>query len=181
MPAYGSNHNAVESRTVCSLSILPIKTKIKGPAPVEIKADAEDIIDETLNNFRANMLFRNFQPEGGADRLLIYLTLYAHQALCRLVGKDKDAGGKILYQLAIENFAIPGDKNFPLGGYVQNPKDRAESELCRQYFTQLRHELGQRLVERVYSEGPAQPSKWWICWTKRKFLNKSLDAAPGGR
>jgi len=163
------------------MSILPIKTKIKGPAPVEINAgklsfsllsyvdivlfnfvclvtspfknprpyvfsfsvlssfsfspkETEDIIDETLNYFRANMLFRNFEVRGPADRLLVYLTLYAHQALTRLPGKDKDAAGKVLYQLAIENFPIPGDKNFVLGGLVQNPKDRAESGLLAFFF-----------------------------------------------
>eukprot|EP01102_Stenamoeba_stenopodia_P000142 TRINITY_DN1010_c0_g2_i1.p1 TRINITY_DN1010_c0_g2~~TRINITY_DN1010_c0_g2_i1.p1 ORF type:complete len:213 (+),score=30.68 TRINITY_DN1010_c0_g2_i1:94-639(+) len=181
MPAYGSQYNEVQARQVCGMSILPIKTKIKGPAPVEINAETEDIIDETLNYFRANMLFRNFEVRGPADRLLVYLTLYAHQCLTRLPGKDKDAAGKVLYQLAIENFPIPGDKNFVLGGLVQNPKDRAESELCRQLFTQLRHEVGLRLVERVYANDPSQPDKWWTCWTKRRFLNKSLDPAPGGR
>ncbi len=45
--------------------------------------DQEDIIDETLNFFRANVLFRNFDVRGGADRTLIYLTLYTHQCLLK--------------------------------------------------------------------------------------------------
>ena len=46
-------------------------------------ADQDDLIDETLNFFRANVLFRNFDVRGGADRSLIYLTLYTHQCLVK--------------------------------------------------------------------------------------------------
>lgn len=45
-------------------------------------------------------------------------------------------------------------------------------DLLRQYLTQLRQELANRLVERVYADG--KPSKWWMCFQKRKFMNKSL-------
>lgn len=45
--------------------------------------DDEDIIDETLNFFRANVFFRNFDVRGPADRTLIYLTLYTHQCLVK--------------------------------------------------------------------------------------------------
>ena len=43
----------------------------------------EDIIDDTLNFFRANVLFRNFDVRGGADRSMIYLTLFAVQCLVK--------------------------------------------------------------------------------------------------
>jgi actin related protein 2/3 complex subunit 3 len=45
-------------------------------------ADPEqgDIIDETLDLFRANSLFRNFEIKGPADRLLIILILYISDA-----------------------------------------------------------------------------------------------------
>ena len=36
----------------------------------------EDIIDETIKFFRANVFFRNFEVKGGADRTLIYFTLF---------------------------------------------------------------------------------------------------------
>ncbi len=45
--------------------------------------DEEDIIDETLNFFRANVFFRNFDVRGSADRTMIYLTLYTHQCLVK--------------------------------------------------------------------------------------------------
>ena len=40
--------------------------------------DEVDIVDEALALFRANVLFRNFEVHGSADRVLIYLTLFIH-------------------------------------------------------------------------------------------------------
>lgn len=59
--------------------------------------DQEDIIDETLNYFRANVLFRNFDVRSGTDRTLIYLTLYTHQCLlkCEKI-EDRATGIKLL-------------------------------------------------------------------------------------
>lgn len=36
-------------------------------------------MEEAIRLFRANVLFRNFEILGGADRNLIYLTLFIHQ------------------------------------------------------------------------------------------------------
>jgi len=173
--AYHSSFNELaEVRQICNMSLLQIKTKQKGPAPVQTSADV-DIVDEAIETFRANIMFRNFEVKGGADRLLLYLTLYIHQCLIKLTNKDKGSGEKALQSLAIENFAIPGDKNFVLGGFISNPASRQEADSCRQWFTQLRLEVGTRLLEEVYRANQKEPSKWWIMFTKRKFLNKSLE------
>jgi actin related protein 2/3 complex subunit 3 len=64
--------------------------------------DEEDIIDETLQTFKANILFRNFEVKGNADRLLIYLTLYVSQCLRKIQGKNKaDAGSKFSLSLSL--------------------------------------------------------------------------------
>lgn len=97
-------HSAIEpredTRTVCGCPILPIRGSIRGPAPplepqgadedgaaVQIQASAsasgeeEDIVDEALHLFRANVLFRSFPVKRPGDRLLIYLTLYLSSCL----------------------------------------------------------------------------------------------------
>jgi len=73
------------------------------------------------------------------------------------------------------NFAIPGDPGFPLNQMFEPPRDRQEAETLRQYLRQVREELAARLLARVYEEGgDGKPSKWWLSFTKRKFMGKSL-------
>ena len=59
--------------------------------------DDEDIIDETLNFFRANVFFRNFDVKGKADRTMIYLTLYTHYLLVKAEKIDDRAAGTPTY------------------------------------------------------------------------------------
>eukprot|EP01113_Clastostelium_recurvatum_P030802 TRINITY_DN377_c0_g1_i2.p1 TRINITY_DN377_c0_g1~~TRINITY_DN377_c0_g1_i2.p1 ORF type:complete len:191 (+),score=70.36 TRINITY_DN377_c0_g1_i2:54-575(+) len=170
---YHSSFNNEESRNVGGLPLLNLKTKVKGPAN-PAPADKDDIIDEALNFFKANVLYRNYEVEGGGDRLLIYLTLYISKCLLKVAGKSKAEADKLLFQQAIENFTLPGDKDFALGGLCTAPKTKPDAELLRQYLTQARTELNQRLLERVYARDPSKPGKWWMCFSKRKFLNKEL-------
>lgn len=80
--------------------------------------------------------------------------------------------------LAMANFVIPGDNGFPLNAMYSKPSSKAEADSTRAYLTQLRQELGQRLVEAVFDPQTDKPSKWWMCFVKRKFMDKSLSA-PG--
>lgn len=48
-------------------------------------------MEEALYYFRANVLFRNYQIEGPADRTLIYLTFFIQQCLKEL---EKHPGKK---------------------------------------------------------------------------------------
>ena len=55
------------------------------------------------------------------------------------------------------------------------PRDRQDAEVLRQYLSQVRQELAQRLLARVYDdETEDKPSKWWLSFTKRKFMGKGL-------
>jgi actin related protein 2/3 complex, subunit 3 len=168
--AYHSSFNNHTGKNLCNMAVLPLKTKYKGPAPP--LQQGADVIDEALDFFKANVLFRNFEIKGTADRTLIYLTLYISKCLQKLGRLDKGGAEKAVYQLAIENFALPGDRNFALGGIVSNPQNRGETDAARQYFTQLRQETGIRLVERVYARNASAPDKWWMCFQKKKFLQK---------
>ena len=52
----------------------------KGPA---VTVHEHDVVDEAISFFRANVLFRNFEVKGPADKLLLYLTLYISACLKR--------------------------------------------------------------------------------------------------
>lgn len=155
-----------------------------------------DIIDETLDLFRANSLFRNFEIKGPADRLLIILILFVSDCLAKIgtartVPNQIDAN-KSLNTLAVDNFPIPGDANFPLNAHYATPESRADAgeftqsitviradtwsdvEYLRGYLTQTRQELAARLIEKLYADGTGKPSKWWMSFQKRRFMNRSL-------
>ncbi|KAH6562585.1 hypothetical protein BASA60_011085 [Batrachochytrium salamandrivorans] len=153
MPAYHSSFNEDSTvRTAGSMSLLPFKTKNRGPAPPPVDPTADDVIDEAISLYRANSFFRNFEIKGGADRVLIYVMLYI-----------QEVPGKA-YQTA-----RTGDSNFPLNAMYERPQSKADADLLRQYLTQLRQEVSGRLVQRIYEDD--KPSKWWMCFSKRKFMN----------
>jgi len=188
MPAFHSKHNNEENvKVIGRLSILPFRTNIKGvapvPAPGKFQREVDpktgvftkgDILDEALEYFKANVLFRFYEVKGGADILLVYCTLYISQCLGKLKGKNKADASKTLFSLAVENFSLPGDGAFPLGTMVAAPANAGERDFLRDYLKQLRQELGNRLIDKVYAANTNTPDKWWICFSKRKFLDMAL-------
>lgn len=125
--------------------------------------------------FRANTFFRNFEVKGPADRVLIYGILYVSELLTKVkpqMGR-RDAEKALLNSALDTNFSIPGDAGFPLNQAFEPPRDRNEAELLRQYLAQMRQECAARLLNRLYAEGD-KPSKWWLSFTKRKFMGKAL-------
>lgn len=158
------------------MAILPIRSRTRGPAPPPVDPSRPDIIDESIDLFRANSLFRNFEIKGPADRLLIYLILFISDCLTKIAASkipwSQNEALKQLSTYSVDAFALPGDAAFPLNSLYAPPASRAEAESLRGYLTQLRQECAVRLVEKVWVDG--KPSKWWLAFTKRRFMGKSL-------
>ncbi|KAF8499988.1 putative ARC18-subunit of the Arp2/3 complex [Gautieria morchelliformis] len=178
MPAYHSSLNEVtDVRLVGNTPIMPIKSRVRGPAPLA-DPNTADIIDETLDLFRANSLFRNFEIKGPADRLLIILILFISDCLTKIstsrTPPNQLEATKSLNTLAVDSFPLPGDANFALNAHYAPPGSRSDADYLRQYLIQARQELAARLVERLYADGTGKPSKWWMSFTKRRFMNRSL-------
>ncbi|KAG7665667.1 ARC18 [[Candida] subhashii] len=177
MPAYHSTFLAEEqssaNRTIGNLILLPFHTKFRGPS---FPPDQEyDIIEEILDLFRANSFFRNFEIKGNADRLLIYGILYVNQCLSKLnpIMNSKEAV-RVLNNLSLDNFSLPGEIGFPLNTIYTGPSNKNESDLLRSYLQQFRQELADRLIKRIYENDIDGPSKYWLAFTKRRFMNTSL-------
>lgn len=83
-----------------------------------------------------------------------------------------------MYSLAISKFDIPGESGFPLNSVYAKPATPTDADIMRQYLQQIRQETGIRVCERVFSGEDGKPSKWWLCFAKKKFMDKSL-AGPG--
>eukprot|EP00164_Ancoracysta_twista_P005336 GFYU01007299.1.p1 GENE.GFYU01007299.1~~GFYU01007299.1.p1 ORF type:complete len:176 (-),score=45.50 GFYU01007299.1:185-712(-) len=171
---YHSTFNEAQCQQACTCGILPLKTTVKGPAPPHLDPGKDDIIDEALTFFKANVFFRNFDMKGPADRTLVYLTCYITTCLKALERtQTKEDGKKTLTTLALDSFSVPGDNGFALGGFFQPPKDRSEADLWRGYIKQCREELGNRLVELAFT-AEGKPNKWWMCFSKKKFMKLTL-------
>lgn len=86
---------------------------------------------------------------------------------------DRTEGDKKLLELAASPFSLPGDDGFVLGSLMAAPASTAERDQTRLYFKQLRTAVSKRLGARIYNED-GSPNKWWMAFSKRKFMNKEL-------
>ncbi|KAI9202934.1 actin-related protein 2/3 complex subunit 3 [Polychytrium aggregatum] len=169
MPVYHSSISDADARVLGSIPLLPIKTRVRGNAP-PAAPNADDIIDEALDLYRANSFYRNFEIRGGSDRVLIYLILYIQECLLKLSKLPGQSEANTLLQThAVQSFPVPGEAGFPLNAVYTKTSTNDETDQLRQYLTQMRQELSSRLVQRIYEDN--KPSKWWMCFAKRKFMN----------
>lgn len=74
---------------------------------------------------------------------------------------NKTIAAKELYSMAIGRFDIPGDPDFPrdLNPLYAKPKTPAQAETMRNYLTQIRQEVGTRLLDKVYASDTSPPNK----------------------
>ncbi|XP_001608249.1 actin-related protein 2/3 complex subunit 3 [Nasonia vitripennis] len=177
MPAYHSSFTGTKN-SLGNMALLPLKTTFRGPAPPLANGEEMDIIDEALYFFKANVFFRTYEIKSEADRVLIYVTLYITECLKKLQKCiNQHQAQNEMYSLAISKFDIPGDAGFPLNSVYAKPNSPTEADAMRQYLLQIRQETGSRLIEKVYG-ADGKPSKWWLCFAKKKFMDKSLSG-PG--
>eukprot|EP00262_Sarcandra_glabra_P007517 TRINITY_DN20381_c0_g1_i1.p1 TRINITY_DN20381_c0_g1~~TRINITY_DN20381_c0_g1_i1.p1 ORF type:complete len:175 (+),score=27.66 TRINITY_DN20381_c0_g1_i1:214-738(+) len=170
MVYHSSFFNEEDVTKACGCPLLPLKSHVKGPAPVSGQ-DRTDIVDEAITFFRANVFFRNFDIKSPADKLLIYLTLYINVALKRLEGcRTLAEGTKAIINLGLEKVPVPGEAGFPFGGLFAHPQSQQEAELFRNYLKQIREETSGRLLSCAYRPN-GTPNKWWLAFAKRKFMN----------
>ena len=82
--------------------------------------------------------------------------------------------------MALDDFSLPGTPGFPLNNVYSVPvQDHSQMDLLRSYLQQFRQELAMRLIQRIYVDATtgtatAGPSKFWLAFTRRRFMNKSL-------
>jgi actin related protein 2/3 complex, subunit 3 len=129
--------------------------------------------------FRANIFFKNFEIKGPADRTLLYALLFIQECLAQVASASPGKSRKELEKLLLisasgSNFPIPGDSKFNLSAIFPNPKNNSETEALRQYLTELRVELVNGLLDKLFADSSEEPNKWWLSLSKRKFMNKSL-------
>lgn len=162
---------------MCGLAELPVEysTKATGVEP----AIFTNIVDEALYLYRVNILFRSFELHGAADRTLLYTQLFLQECIALLAAArplpNKKEAEKLLLPLATQpNFAMPGDSNFKLNAIFPAPKSTSDADMLRKYLLKLRSEAVKGLIFKLYAENEQVPNKWWLSFSKRRFMNKAL-------
>lgn len=109
--------------------------------------------------------------------MLIYLTLFLAECLSKLAVKPLNAteAARLLANHAVGSYSLPGEASFPLNSLFEPPSNRNDAEMLKGYLGQLRQEMAARLIPRVYIDGPERASKWWLCFSKRKFMGISAS------
>uniref|UniRef100_A0A2R8ZRF0 Actin-related protein 2/3 complex subunit 3 n=1 Tax=Pan paniscus TaxID=9597 RepID=A0A2R8ZRF0_PANPA len=119
---------------------------------------------DTVDEFKANVFFKNYEVKNEADRTLIYCLKELQKC------NSKSQGEKEMYTLGITNFPIPGEPGFPLNAMYPKPANKQEDEVMRAYLQHLRQETGLRLCEKVFDPQNDKRCKWWTCFVKRQFI-----------
>lgn len=146
---------------------------MRGPA---YPTDQYDILDEIIDLFRVNSFFKNFEIKGPADRTLIYGISFISDCLGKLkASTDPKEAFRSLNTLAVDHFSIPGEPGFALNSLYAPPRDRGEADLLRSYLSQFRQELAERLLQRLYENGSQTPNKYWLAFTRRRFMNLRIS------
>ena len=65
---------------------------------------------------------------------------------------------------------MSGDLRIAACGLLLPNKRSCCVDILKQFFTQLRQETGVRLCDYIYRHDANVPSKWWMCYAKKKFL-----------
>lgn len=145
---------------------------IYAPPPNKL-TPTNDIIEEALDLFRANCFSKSFDIRGPADRTLVYLLLYIGDCLGKVKPDMSPQEAQRALSTLNTSICLPGEAGFPLNGMFPGPGREAEE--LRTYLQALRMETANRLLTRLYADGQKVPSKWWVAFARRKFMNKSLS------
>mmetsp|Transcript_10601 Transcript_10601/g.25119 ORF Transcript_10601/g.25119 Transcript_10601/m.25119 type:complete len:175 (-) Transcript_10601:694-1218(-) len=166
-------HPVSDTKTLCGLPLLPLRTACVGPAAY---TEASDVIDEALQLYRPNSLFGSFEVESSSDKLLIYLQLYINSCLRIVVeggGNINEASKRLYDTAATDDFPLPGSQDWALAEVTTAPNTPTERDSLRAYLKQCRQELTLRMVRKCFDES-GQLDKFWAAFARKKFLNKSL-------
>ena len=144
-----------------------------------MSAQDQDIIDEAIHMYRANVLFKNFKILGPADKLIVYMTCFIQKCL-QDIGKkpDQASAEKIVQDLCAQAVPTSGDDQFFMRklGLLTKSKNNVEEEKFRKYLAGLKAECGQRLLHTLYNPqtGPLD-CKYWLGLGKKPFLGQKFS------
>ena len=159
----------------CGIPLLPIKTSDKsGAAPVITDPKEKDVIDEAIELYRAQILFKNFRVKGPADKVNVFLTSFIQKILQELQRHEKNKTKQL--DVVKQIIALPiesqqADYFMNKLGLFTKPTNPSETAKMQKYLQVCKQETWNRLNELLYNEktGPMD-CKYWLMLGKKPFL-----------
>ena len=179
MPSYHSVFNKEEATLkYCGIPVLDIKEK-KTPTLdstklkiTDLKQIELDIIDEAIIYFRANVLFKNFNIEGDADKLLVYITVFIQKCLEKGNDPNPAKAKENMKKLVDQCEYIPKTENF--FNILVTKKDSQVPDL-QKYLKKIRKETVERLIYILFEdEKTKMDCKYWLALGKKKFMGYDM-------
>ena len=188
MPSYHSIFNKAEvKQKFCGIPVLVIKDK-KTPTLdhtklivaldqiTKLKVDLEkielDIIDEAIIYFRANVLFKNFNIEGDADKLLVYITVFIQKCLEKANDPNQQKAKDNMKKLVEQCEYVPKTENF---FNVLVTKKDSEVPNLQKYLKSIRKETVERLIYILFEDEKTKMDfKYWVALGKKKFMGYDM-------
>ena len=174
MPSYHSVFNKIETQKFCGIPALDFK-KDKTPSldptklSTAIKDNQLDIIDEALIYFRINVLFKNFNIEGDADKLLVYIIVFIQKCLEKGNDPDIKKAKENINKLVSTCEWIPKSENF--FNMLADSKDTSNVGNLQKYLKEIRQEVVKRLIYILFDNIPtSMDRKFWLGLGKKKFM-----------
>lgn len=175
---YHSSFCKAQVDLVCGFPVLPLKGQSSGPAAKS--EDSIDIVDEAITLFRSTIMFKNFKPEGPADKVIVYLTVFIQKCLQEIQRKgincSRADAQSIVDQLVKEAVPVSTDAKFFMRqlGLLAAPKGNAEEDKFRKACLQLKSECARRLLDTIY-DYDAMDLKYWLQFGKKPFLGQKFN------
>ena len=146
-----------------------------------LQVPVNSVVEEALRLFRYNVFFRNFEIKGPADRTLLYALLVVQESLGRIAASRPQqwSHAEALKQLSgwagSAQLPVPGEAGFSLNAVFPKAEGKQEADVTREYLLKLRVAIVKAVLAKVYGADGKQPAdKWWLSFSKRRFMNKSL-------
>ena len=181
MPSYHSVFNKKEVRNkYCGIPALEFKEK-KTPTldytklSVNLDQIELDIIDEAIIYFRANVLFKNFNIEGDADKLLVYITVFIQKCLEKANDPNPAKAKENMKKLVEQCEYVPKTENF--FNVLVIKKDKEVPDL-QKYLKSIRKETVERLIYILFEDEKTKMDfKYWVALGKKKFMGYDMMIA----
>ena len=169
MPSYHSVFNKAEvNQKYCGIPVFEFKEK-KTPTldATKLKVDLKPII-----YFRANVLFKNFNIDGDADKLLVYITVFIQKCLEKATDPNPAKAKENMKKLVDQCEYIPKTENF--FNILVTKKD-SEIPNLQKYLKSIRKETVERLIYILFEDEKTKMDfKYWVALGKKKFMGYDM-------